>query len=103
MVDDPILGRFRKAVAERYGDQLERVVLFGSRARGDFRPDPDYDIAVFVRDPASRWDEMGRLSEITADILIDTGALISAMPFPAGTYNEPRPLMREIARDGRDL
>lgn len=27
----------------------ERVVLFGSRARGDFRPDSDYDIAVFKR------------------------------------------------------
>lgn len=31
--DDPILKRFRAAVTELYGDRLERVVLFGSRAR----------------------------------------------------------------------
>jgi predicted nucleotidyltransferase len=47
-VDDPILKRFRAALAELYGDRLERVVLFGSRARGDARADSDYDIAVFI-------------------------------------------------------
>ncbi len=33
--NDPILKRFRAAVLEMYGDRLEGVVLFGSRARGD--------------------------------------------------------------------
>jgi hypothetical protein len=32
--DDPILKRFRAALDEIYGDRLERVVLYGSRARG---------------------------------------------------------------------
>jgi predicted nucleotidyltransferase len=32
--DDPILVRFRAALDEAYGESLERVVLFGSRARG---------------------------------------------------------------------
>jgi predicted nucleotidyltransferase len=31
--DNPILKRFRAALTEMYGDRLERVVLFGSRAR----------------------------------------------------------------------
>jgi uncharacterized protein len=30
---DPLLRRFRAALAEIYGERLERVVLFGSRAR----------------------------------------------------------------------
>jgi predicted nucleotidyltransferase len=42
---DPILNRFRAALMNSYGDRLERAVLFGSRARGDYRPDSDYDIA----------------------------------------------------------
>jgi len=29
---DPVLSRFRTALDEIYGDQIERVVLFGSRA-----------------------------------------------------------------------
>src|SRR5580658_5965847 len=100
---DPILKRFRAAVQERYGDRIERVMLFGSRARGDAQPDSDYDIALFLRNPASFWVEMGPLSEIETDILYDTGAVISAKPFPAGSYRRRTPFMREIRRDGVDL
>ena len=34
---------------------------------------------------------------------MDTGAVISAKPFQAGTYNDPSPLMREIQREGLDF
>lgn len=64
LANDPILSRFRAAVGETYGRRLERVVLFGSRARGGAKPDSDYDIAVFLRDPDSFWQESGRLAEI---------------------------------------
>jgi predicted nucleotidyltransferase len=33
VLDDPVLVRFRAALDELYGDRLDRVVLFGSRAR----------------------------------------------------------------------
>ncbi len=55
---DPILQRFRAAIDESYGDRIERVVLYGSRARGDARPDSDYDIALFLWNSASFWIEM---------------------------------------------
>jgi predicted nucleotidyltransferase len=45
---DPVLKRFRIALDELYGARIERVVLFGSRAHGDARPDSDCDIAVFL-------------------------------------------------------
>ena len=44
--DDKILRRFRAALDELYGDRIERVVLFGSRARGDAHEASDYDIAA---------------------------------------------------------
>lgn len=100
---DPALRRFRAAVGAMYGERLDRVVLFGSRARGDARPDSDYDVAVFIHNPGSRWDEIGRLAEITTAIMVDSDAYISAMPFRAEVYNEPRPLMLEIRRDGIEL
>src|ERR1039457_6306237 len=49
-VDNPVLRRLRTALDEVYGERIERVVLFGSRARGDARPDSDYDVAVFLED-----------------------------------------------------
>ena len=61
--NDPILERFRAAVTEIYGDRLARVVLFGSRARGDAGPDFDYDVAVFLRDmPDVGWSWMNSLT-----------------------------------------
>jgi predicted nucleotidyltransferase len=38
-----------------------KIVLFGSRARGDERPDSDFDFLVVERDPADRHAEMVRL------------------------------------------
>jgi uncharacterized protein len=102
-IHDPVLSRFRAALVAAYGDRLKRAVLFGSRARGDFQPDSDYDIAVFIHDPDAWFDEVVRLANIGTDILMDTGAVISAKPFRADTYNEPLPLMQAIRREGLDL
>jgi predicted nucleotidyltransferase len=101
--NDPILTRFRAALTETYGDRLERAVLFGSRARGDARVDSDYDIAVFIRQPDRWFKEVIRLAGLGTDVLLDTGAVISAKPFPADAYHDRSPLMREIRREGLDL
>lgn len=100
---DPVLTRFRDALAAFYGPRLERAVLFGSRARGDHAPDSDYDVAVFLHQYTTRWDELGSLSDITTPILVDMDALVSAFPFRAGEYQDGRPLMLAITRDGIDL
>ena len=102
--DDPILVRIRVALRDAYGQRLERAVLYGSRARGDARPDSDYDIAVFVDDIGSNWQEFQSLARIELEILARTGASVHAMPYRAGTWRDPAsPLMHEIRRDGFDL
>ena len=70
-IDDPILKRFRAALDELYGDRLERVVLFGSRARGDAREDADYEVAVFLKSLADRWQEVDRIVPLVTDILYE--------------------------------
>ena len=102
-VSDPILTRFRAALDKTYGARLERVVLFGSHARGEARPDSDYDIAVFLEDLDSFGREAGTIAAIGTEILYDTGAVINAIPFRAGAYKERTGLMQELRRDGLDL
>jgi uncharacterized protein len=101
--DSPILAKFRATLNEMYGERIERVVLYGSRARGDAKPDSDYDIAVFIKDPGTFTDDSERLAAITTDILLDVGAVISATPFPAGAYRERTGFMHELRKDGLDL
>jgi predicted nucleotidyltransferase len=100
---DPILIRFRHALDKVYGARLERVMLYGSRARGDARPDSDYDVAVFLRDMTDRAGEMNRLADLATDLLYDAGGVVHAMPYRAGAYNERTPLMHDIRADGVDL
>jgi predicted nucleotidyltransferase len=101
--NDPVLTRFRAAVTEIYGERVERVVLFGSRARGDAQPDSDYDVAVFLRDIGERFVEMNRLADLSTRILEETGEFVHAMPYRAGSYNDRTPLMHEIRGEGIDL
>jgi len=100
--NDPVLTRFRGAVTEIYGERVERVVLYGSRARGEHRPESDYDLAVFLRDMPERAKEMARLAELETDILYDTGAVINALPFPADAYRERTGFMSELRKEGLD-
>jgi uncharacterized protein len=100
---DPVLNRFRDAVRMLYGERLDRVVLFGSRARGDSRADSDYDIAVFLREMPDRAGEFGRLADVETGILLDTGALINALPFLTESYQQRTIFMGELRRDGLDL
>ena len=103
IVVDPVLKRFRAALDELYGDRLERVVLYGSRARGDHRADSDYDIAVLLRGMANRWLEVDRIIPIVTDILYEDEAFIHAMPHRASAYSARTSLMGEIRREGIDL
>lgn len=100
---DPILTRFRAALDAHYGERIERVVLFGSRARGDARPDSDYDVAVFLKGMESFGKEAWVIADIESAILWDTGAVINGLPLRAGSHLERTGFMGELRRDGRDL
>ena len=72
---------------ELYGENLERVVLFGSRARGDARPDSDYDVAVFLGTLPNWIAEADRLSALRVDFFDAFGVFIEAIPFRTGALS----------------
>lgn len=103
---NPILAKFRAALDEMYGERIERVVLYGSQARGDAEQDSDYDVAVFLNGmngTSDRWAELDRLAGLRVRFLDETGAFFDAKPYPAGAYRERTLLMHEIRREGLDL
>jgi len=101
-LDDPILARLRASLQKTYGDKIERVVLFGSRARGDARQDSDYDVVVVLRGSDTFWTESGRLAAIEMDILEETGAIVNALPFDS-SRSEVGALTAELTQDGLEL
>lgn len=43
-----VLNQYVRKIKEIYGDTLQKVILYGSYARGDFNADSDIDIMILV-------------------------------------------------------
>ena len=95
------LRAFRRDVVAAFPGAVDEVVLFGSRARGDARPDSDYDVAVVVRDGTAREPDLSRrLSSVTFDYKVK-GHLLQAVPFEASEFEPPRSeIALRIAAEG---
>ena len=52
-----ILEKISEIYKSVYGDQLVRVVLYGSYARGDFSDDSDFDIVALVHGDRAKLQE----------------------------------------------
>lgn len=66
------------------------AVLFGSRARGEQRPDSDADVAVLLAgEHACRVDVALHLSDIAFDVMLETGILVEAIPFWRDEWAHP--------------
>lgn len=91
------MPRPEQLIAERLKafPEVERIVLFGSRARGDAGPRSDIDLAVSCPDAtASRWSEIVDSAENAPTLLqIDLIRLETAPP----------ELLRQISREGLTL
>ena len=43
-----LIEQYIEAVKKIYGSHVRQIILYGSYARGDFRPDSDVDIMILV-------------------------------------------------------
>jgi uncharacterized protein len=69
---DPFLARLKAELMKLYGSRLKRVLLYGSRARGDHNEDSDYDLLLVLEPPFDYWSEQRRLSELSSQLTWDT-------------------------------
>lgn len=99
-------SRFAEVALDRYGAALRGVYLFGSRARGDYAPFSDVDLAIVVDDAVDTSRETFPLSGYAYDILVETGAEVQPWVFHRAEWERPEQsaspaLVRSIKNDAR--
>ena len=91
---------------QRYGDDLLRVTLYGSKSRGDFDAESDLDVLVVVR-AQDYWGCWREITDLTSQLLLETGVNISALVRDETRYQwwktHHAPIYNSIRRDGVDL
>ena len=85
-----ILAALRSELHQALGSQLQSVLLFGSRARGDARADSDIDVLIVVRGRYNYGDLIKRTSKAVSDLslqydVVISRAFISAEQFDKGS------------------
>jgi predicted nucleotidyltransferase len=85
------------------------ALLYGSRARGEYKPDSDADLAVILRGPkGDRYKVVRDIGGVGFDVMMETGILVHALPLWEEEFEEPRRfgnpgLIANIKRDGLRL
>ncbi len=82
------------------------AILYGSRARGDHKPDSDADLAVILGGEAgARYAVAGDMAGIAFHVMLETGVMVEAMPLWEAEwarrerFSNPA-LIANILRDG---
>ena len=84
-------------------------LVYGSRARGDHRPDSDADLAVILKgERGDRYKVSGEMAGIAFDVMLETGILVQAVPLWEGELKQPErfsnpALIGNIKREGLRL
>jgi uncharacterized protein len=74
---DNLLVVLRDSFAQIFGEQFERMLLFGSRARGDARPDSDIDVLVVLRGEFDYGEVIRQTSELVSRLSLENEVVIS--------------------------
>lgn len=98
----PLFTAVIDGVRKIFGKELDRIVLYGSVARGTNTPESDIDIAVIVTSAASREKEK-KVVDLSSDLDLDYDVITSLITIDKKEYDEWKeysPFFINLNRDG---
>lgn len=97
---DPVLQSLIHALQERLGSRLKQIWLFGSRARGDYSSESDYDILIIAEGDIKKIREI--VSEEEYRLLLTNEELVVSILYTpeAWSLDANSPLGWNIRKEG---
>ena len=96
------LDEYRKALSERHPGTVLRMVIYGSKARGDAREDSDLDVLLVVRDGSGHLKLP--LREIGYELAATSEAVPSILAYTREEWDDRKrrgyPFQKIVERDG---
>ena len=94
---DKVLKELKQGMEGQLGDRLVKMVVFGSRARGDLDAESDTDIAIIVRDLSRelKYQILDTVAEIEMKFVIP----LSVIVFSENEFERLKKRERRIALD----
>jgi predicted nucleotidyltransferase len=96
-----ILSDLRVALKGHYGNRLVKLVLFGSRARGDAEEDSDIDLLVVLNGDVDPAREVRETIDIVTRISLDHDVVCSTLFVGEAEYlRRESPFLMNVRREG---
>jgi predicted nucleotidyltransferase len=100
MASRDLIDQAGKALAEAAGVD-SKVILFGSHARGEERPDSDVDFLVIEPEIENRFEEWDRLRRAIDDIFLPVDIIVLDQRLAERRAKVPGTVVYHALRDGR--
>lgn len=99
------LTELLRLLQQRFGNRLRDVMLYGSKARGDFQPNSDVDVLVLLDHPSAT--DLRDAGGLGFDVWLATGVFLSLHIVDSAYWVAPAGeaslFARNVMRDGLSL
>lgn len=102
---DEIINQINSQLKKKFKEKLDKIILFGSYARGDYDNESDIDILVLVEDvELKKYND--EIVDFEVDLTIKYGILPSIILRNTNYFNENKeviPFFRSVEKEGVEI